>query len=142
MRVTDVQIRLAEDPRSKLKAFCRVTFDDSIVVHDIKIIDSASGIFIAMPSRRLMDRCPDCGAKNHLGARFCNECGGELPDLDRRDRNSSRLHSDVVHPINTSSREALEKTILAEFDAVLRRSREKRHRPEGSFDAGETEGGG
>ncbi len=140
MRVTDVQIRLAEDPRSKLKAFCRVTFDDSIVVHDIKIIDSASGIFIAMPSRRLMDRCPECGAKNHLGAHFCNECGTELPDLDRRERNTSRLHSDVVHPINTSSREALEKTILAEFEAVLSRSRERR--PDGPFDAGEVEEGG
>ena len=28
MRVTDVQVRLSEDPGSKLKAFCRITFDE------------------------------------------------------------------------------------------------------------------
>ena len=30
-----------------------MTFDDEFVVHDIKIIEGQSGLFIAMPSRKL-----------------------------------------------------------------------------------------
>lgn len=52
MRITDVRIRkLPED--SKLKAVVSVTFDDQIVIHDIKIIEGAESIFVAMPSRKL-----------------------------------------------------------------------------------------
>jgi len=137
MKVTDVQIRLTEDPKSKLKAFCRVTFDDSIVVHDIKIIDSTTGTFVAMPSRRLMDRCPECGLKNYLGARFCNDCGVELPAFDHRERSTARLHTDVVHPINASSRESLEESILHEFNEAMKRARRREDRRDGSFDGGE-----
>jgi len=40
---------------SKLRAIASVTFDDEFVVHDIKIINGASGPFIAMPSRKVGD---------------------------------------------------------------------------------------
>ena len=52
MMITDVRIRkLPED--SKLKAVASVTFDNQIVIHDIKIIEGAEALFIAMPSRKL-----------------------------------------------------------------------------------------
>lgn len=35
-----------------MKAVASVTFDDLFVVHDIKIIEGQSGLFIAMPSRK------------------------------------------------------------------------------------------
>lgn len=122
MKVTDVQVRLTEDPKNKLKAYCRVTLDDSLVVHDIKIIDTASGTFVAMPSRRVMDRCPKCGGKNHLTARFCNDCGARLPAADREERGAARLHADIVHPINSDSRQTLEKIILGAFEDARRRA--------------------
>jgi stage V sporulation protein G len=31
-----------------------------------------------MPSRKLCDHCPACHEKNHLKARFCNNCGRRL----------------------------------------------------------------
>lgn len=54
MKITDVRVRkvLAE---GKLRAVASVTFDDEFVVHDIKIIEGASGLFIAMPSRKAQD---------------------------------------------------------------------------------------
>lgn len=54
MKITDVRVRkvLAE---GKLKAVASVTFDDEFVVHDIKIIEGTSGLFIAMPSRKAQD---------------------------------------------------------------------------------------
>ena len=35
-----------------MKAVVSVTFDNAFVVHDIKIIESQNGLFIAMPSRK------------------------------------------------------------------------------------------
>ncbi len=56
MRITDVRIRLVNKEDNKLKAVASVTFDESFVVHDIKVIESAEGaLFIAMPSRKTND---------------------------------------------------------------------------------------
>ena len=48
MDVTDVRIRRIMTD-GKLKAVASVTFDDVFVVHDIKIIQGSSGLFVAMP---------------------------------------------------------------------------------------------
>jgi stage V sporulation protein G len=52
MEITDVRVRRINDD-GKMKAVVSVTFDDEFVVHDIKIIEGQSGLFIAMPSRKL-----------------------------------------------------------------------------------------
>ena len=51
MQITDVRIRKVEG-EGKLKAYVTVTFDDCFVVHNVKIIEGSSGLFIAMPSRK------------------------------------------------------------------------------------------
>ena len=55
MKISDVRIRLVNKDSNKLKAVASITIDDCFVVHDIKIIDSADGEFIAMPSRKTND---------------------------------------------------------------------------------------
>ena len=35
-----------------MKAVASITFDNEFVVHDIKVIESQNGLFIAMPSRK------------------------------------------------------------------------------------------
>ena len=47
MEITDVRIRKI-DVEGKMKAVVSVTFDNEFVVHDIKVIESQSGLFIAM----------------------------------------------------------------------------------------------
>ena len=51
MNITDIRIRKIES-EGKMKAIASVTFDDMFVVHDMKIIEGATGLFIAMPSRK------------------------------------------------------------------------------------------
>lgn len=51
MNVTDVRVRKINS-EGKMKAVASVTFDDEFVVHDIKVIESQNGMFIAMPSRK------------------------------------------------------------------------------------------
>lgn len=51
MEITNVNVRKICS-NDKMKAVCSVTFDDMLVVHDIKVIESESKTFIAMPSRK------------------------------------------------------------------------------------------
>jgi len=51
MEITDIHIRKLSN-EGKLRAYVTVTFDHCFVVHNVKIIDGANGVFIAMPSRK------------------------------------------------------------------------------------------
>ena len=51
MEITDIRIRRI-DKEGKMKAVVSVTFDNQFVIHDIKVIESQNGLFIAMPSRK------------------------------------------------------------------------------------------
>ena len=135
MKITEIRVKLTEDPRNKLKAYCSVTFDDAFVVRDLKIIEGNKGPFVAMPSRKLADHCPSCATKNHLRAAYCNTCGKKLkPDRAARDaRGRARLHADLAHPINTSCRLDLHKAIVRAFADELERSKTEGYKPV-SFD--------
>jgi stage V sporulation protein G len=124
--ITEVRIKLMEDNHERLQAFCSVTFDDAFVIRDLKIIEGTKGSFVAMPSRKLTDRCTGCGSKNHLRARFCNQCGGRL-DEDRATRGAdgrAKLHADIAHPINSACREVIQSAVLRSFQEERDRSRQ------------------
>ena len=86
MEITEVRVKLMDEGGERLQAFCSITLDDAFVVRDLKIIEGATGPFVAMPSRKLTAHCPQCGCKNHLRAAFCNQCGGRRKSstLERR----------------------------------------------------------
>lgn len=52
MQITKIVVRPLSKP-NKVKATASITFDDSFIVHDIRIIEGDKGLFIAMPSRKL-----------------------------------------------------------------------------------------
>ena len=52
MQITDVRLRKVNS-ENRMKAVASVTFDNEFVVHDIKVIESQDGLFIAMPSRKI-----------------------------------------------------------------------------------------
>jgi stage V sporulation protein G len=51
VEITDIRVRKVAS-EGKLKAYVTITFDDSFVVHNVKIINGKDGFFIAMPSRK------------------------------------------------------------------------------------------
>ena len=126
MQVTEVRIKLMEDPGERLKAFCSVTFDNCFVVRDLKIIEGTSGPFVAMPSRKLTSHCSHCGTKNHLRANFCNNCGKKLPQ-DRSSVDSDgrmKLYADIAHPINSGCREMIQQHVIQEFHEEVERAKQ------------------
>ena len=130
MQISEVRIKLVEKANDRLKAFCSVTFDDSFVIRDLKIIEGANGLFVAMPSRKLTDHCPTCRTKNHYRARFCNECGKRLEEsrLDIRGRRI-KLHADIAHPINSECRQSIQKTISEAYYDELEKSKQPDYVP-------------
>ena len=118
MEITEVRVKLMTDPNDRLMGFCSITLDGSFVIRDLKIIQGGKGCFVAMPSRRLMDRCSRCHTKNHLRSRFCNHCGGQLredrsaKDMDGR----AKLYADIAHPINCDCREKIQAKVMEAFE--------------------------
>ncbi len=126
MKITEVRIKLMEEPNDRLQAFCSITLDGSFVVRDLKIIQGSRGPFVAMPSRKLNDRCPQCGGKNDLRAAFCSGCGKRL-DQERATRDPSgraKLYADIAHPINSQCREMIQACVLQAYEEELLRAQE------------------
>ncbi len=125
MEITEVRIKLMEDPGERLKAFCSITFDHCFVVRDLKIIEGAHGPFVAMPSRKLTAHCPKCRTKNHLRAQYCNQCGRRLdpPPAPKDAEGRLKLYADIAHPINSACREMIQKRVLAAFEEEKARSK-------------------
>lgn len=55
MQITDVRVRKAAGTESKLKAYCSVVFDEMFVVHDLRVVEGANGVFVAMPRRKTQE---------------------------------------------------------------------------------------
>jgi stage V sporulation protein G len=126
MEITEVRIKLMMDSDDRLQGFCSVTFDNCFVVRDLKIIDGANGPFVAMPSRKLTSHCHQCGAKNHLKAQYCNQCGVRLRE-ERTVRDAegrAKLYADIAHPINSQCREMIQNRVIAEYRTELERAKQ------------------
>ena len=96
-------------------------------MRDVKIIEGGRGLFVAMPSRKLCDRCPACAAKNHMRARFCNDCGARLTDSrgDMDERGRPRLYADICHPISQDAREFVQSAVLKAYADEFERSKQE-----------------
>lgn len=113
MEITEVRVSVRDGGNKKLKAYATVTFDDCFVVRNIKVIEGTSGLFVAMPARKMKQFCNKCGKRIDVGGRFCCNCGAALsapqPDEEKRDVSG---HQDIAHPINQQFRDYLQKKIL------------------------------
>ncbi|MEJ2648900.1 MAG: SpoVG family protein, partial [Sedimentisphaerales bacterium] len=118
MKITEVRVKLVNNKNERLKAFCSITMDSEFVVRDIKIIQGSKGYFVAMPSRKMSDHCDKCGGKNHLRARYCNNCGASLKDnRARKDfKGRMKLHADIAHPINVECRKRIQEIVTGAFE--------------------------
>lgn len=80
MNIMEVRIRIVN--QGKLKAFAEVVFEGCFAIHDIKIIESRSGLFLAIQ--------PQAGKRRSPG--YCSSCkrrdaetnGGYCPQRIRR----------------------------------------------------------
>lgn len=131
MEITEVRVKLIINKDDRLKAFCSMTMDNEFVIRDIKIIEGTGGYFVAMPSRKMSDHCEKCGGKNHLRAKFCNNCGGKLfDDRAKKDmKGRMKLHADIAHPINADCRRKIQEKVITAYEEELEKSKQPGYKP-------------
>ena len=131
MEITEVRVKLVANKDDRLKGFCSMTLDNEFVVRDIKVIEGTNGLFVAMPSRKMSDHCNQCGSKNHLRAKYCNNCGGQLPESRAKEdpKGRMKLHADIAHPINAECRRTIQETIVAAFEEEVEKSTQPGYKP-------------
>ena len=131
MEITEVRIKLVAGGNDKLRAFCSITIDHDFVIRDLKVIEGTKGPFVAMPSRKMTQRCGRCSGKNPHRANFCNECGARLPQpragSDPLQR--MKLHADIAHPINSRCREVIQRQILEHYSQEMERAKDPHYQP-------------
>ncbi|MBF0385587.1 MAG: septation protein SpoVG family protein [Candidatus Omnitrophica bacterium] len=114
MEITEIRVFPKEGVDKKLKAYTTVTFDNSFVVRNIKVIQGANALFIAMPSRKMKKACPRCNSKNEVGSRYCNNCASPLEQP--KEKTDAKLeHRDIAHPITQQFREYLQNKIIEAY---------------------------
>ncbi len=139
MNITEVRVKLTEANKNRLQAFCSITIENDFVVRDLKIIEGYKGAFVAMPSRKLADKCPKCNSKNHLRARFCNDCGAKLDDkralgesrgeAREESKGKFKLYADTAHPINSKCRDEIEQKVLAAYKEETEKAKQPDYKP-------------
>ena len=119
MEITEVRISLRNNEGKRLKAYATVTFDNSFVVRNIKVVEGNTGLFVAMPARKAKQFCSRCGKKVDVGSHFCNHCGVNLPPAAKEESVDTRqsAHQDLAHPINQQFRDYLQSKVLDAYYA-------------------------
>jgi stage V sporulation protein G len=130
MKITEIRIHLA-DRRSpaaeRVAAYASILIDGGFAVRDIRLIEGERGLFLAFPSRKLSDHCPECDHKTPYQDAYCGRCGGRLPEgrkaprLDAAGRECR--YTDVAHPINQECRRRIEDALLEAYADELERAR-------------------
>ena len=121
MEITEIRVFQKEGQDKKLKAYATVTFDNSFVVRNIKVIQGSSGLFIAMPSRKMKRLCQKCHFKNEIGSKFCSHCGAAIKSENQNAELSDAKaeHRDIAHPITQQFREYLQTKILEAYEKEI-----------------------
>jgi len=131
MEISEVRVKMVANKDDRLKGFCSMTLDDEFVIRDIKVIEGTGGLFVAMPSRKMSDHCNKCGGKNHLRAKFCNNCGAALQENRAREDAKGRikLHADIAHPINAECRHKIQDAVVKAFEEEMQKAQEPGYKP-------------
>lgn len=81
--------KVQNDPNSALKAFASVTLDGMFAVHGLRVMESAKGRFVNMPSNSY------------------------------KDKNGDTKYSDVFHAITKPARDTVSAAVLNAYDRYL-----------------------
>lgn len=112
MEITEIRIKAGDGPVGRgVLAYCSVTIDDALVVHNVKVVRSSLGrLLVCMPSEKSRVRC-GCGRPNAWDAAYCNRCGAALAAGPRPD---DPTH-DLCHPITPLARSRFEAAVIAAY---------------------------
>ncbi len=111
MEITSIIIRRLS-MESKMRAVVSITFDNAFVVHDVKVIEGARGLFIAMPSRKTAEgEFKDI--VHPINSTFRDELSAAV--LDKYQQAVKEQASGLSHPIHGEEDSLVEPGLLQEY---------------------------
>ncbi|MDP8234223.1 MAG: septation protein SpoVG family protein [Candidatus Saelkia tenebricola] len=129
MEITEVKVFPRVQGNKKLRAYVTVTFDNSFVVRNVKVIEGNKGLFVAMPSRKVQRPCSRCRRSNTIIARFCNYCGVALEASKYGDSYDRQQETkDMAHPINQEFRTYMEQSVLEAYEEEVKNNPQQESR--------------
>ena len=84
MDITEVRV-FPVNNEERLKAYATITVDNVFLIRDLRVINGNTGLFVAMPSRKMKDG----------------------------------TFKDIAHPLNSETRQMIEKKVLAAYESEL-----------------------
>ena len=124
MKVTQVKIK-SLIPTGAVACYASIVLDEVLKIEDLRLVRHGGAFVVAMPDRKMTDRCPECGKKNAVFDLYCGRCGnprGEArqalqhdgsPLLDSRGRPKTR--QDLVYPLDYSLRRAITEAVVSAY---------------------------
>lgn len=56
MKITNIQLRLLKKQTGNLKAYADITFDETLIVHNVKVVEGKKGLMVSMPSVKMAEK--------------------------------------------------------------------------------------
>lgn len=124
MKITDVRVILASPHEYPLLAYASLVLENCFAVHDLRVLTKGDRLFVSMPNRRRHLNCPGCQGKNPNQARFCCHCGQTIPlaVVTKLPSATTKVFTDIAHPINAQFRQQLETEILQHYQQCVTRA--------------------
>jgi stage V sporulation protein G len=112
----------ATAPGGRLLAYASFLICGVFRITDVRIIAARDRLIVAMPSRKLSDRCRHCDVRVALNARFCPNCGARHPRGLAPVGTTGRpvYHADVAYPVTAEARAAIERAVLVAYGVAMR----------------------
>lgn len=116
MKISSIKVYPMRSEK-KLRAFVSVTFDDFMVIHDIKIVETEKGVtLVCMPAKRSRVECLKCKAGVDSDSLFCKYCGASVP-VRAGEYDPKKDHRDIVHPVSREARAYIVDEVLKAYKA-------------------------
>jgi DNA-binding cell septation regulator SpoVG len=121
--IDSVTIGLHAGRSERVKAHATAHFAIGLKIASIRVVLLPSGqLYVAMPSRKVLGKCPACGHSEPVANSYCGQCGmrmrgGLQPGV--------RPTEDVAYPTNNAVRMELVRAVLGAYEALVEMERER-----------------
>lgn len=112
MEITDIDIEINDDSDQNVKAYSKVTFDNTLTVKNFKLIDGKHGLFLAMPSKKKKKECSKCDKEIPRDAGYCQRCGKNVKDQ----KNRGKLYKSLVYTVQKQFKNEIEEVVKEEYE--------------------------
>lgn len=115
MKITQIRLTLAPSSDAPVLAYCNVSFDEQLVVHDVRLIGRGHEYLVAMPNRVRSEPCDRCLTKITVASKYCLQCGSPQSESLRHTEVSRGKFLDIAHPLTSEFRKELEQQIVERY---------------------------